>query len=99
MFFVVTQAESPAEVTSDPHEGGDAVAAHNVTAVVPTIGVVPAAADEVSGLTATQFAIHAQTYQQVSGQAAPVNQVFATTLAIRAGSHGATEASNVIAAG
>jgi len=46
MFFVVTQAESPAEVTN---------------AVVPATGDVPAAADAVSGLTATQFAIHAQT--------------------------------------
>jgi hypothetical protein len=99
MFFVVTQAESPARVTSDPHEGGDAVAAHNVAAAVPTTGVVPAAANEVSGLTATQFAIHTQTYQQVSGQAGPVNQVFATTLVIRAGLYTATEASNVIAAG
>lgn len=31
----------------------------------PTTGVVPAAADEVSALTATQFAAHAQMYQAV----------------------------------
>ena len=37
-------------------------------------GVVPAAADEVSALTAAQFALHAQMYQAVSAQAAAIHR-------------------------
>jgi hypothetical protein len=35
--------------------------------------VIPAAADEVSALTAAQFAAHAQIYQEVSAQAAAIH--------------------------
>jgi hypothetical protein len=82
MSFVVTQPESRA-AARDLHAVGEAI---------------PAAADEVSALTATQFAMQAQTYQQVSAQSVAVHEVFATTLAIGAGSYAATEAANVIAA-
>jgi hypothetical protein len=61
--------------------------------------VVPAAADEVSALTAAQFAAHAQMYQDFSAQAAAIHEQFVTTLATSAGSYLATEAANAAAAG
>lgn len=62
-------------------------------------GVVPAAADEVSALTAAQFAAHAQMYQTVSAQAAAIHEMFVNTLVASSGSYAATEAANAAAAG
>jgi hypothetical protein len=59
--------------------------------------VVPAA-DEVSALTATQFAAHAQMYQAVSAQAAAIHEMFVNTLGTGAGSYAATEAAKAAAA-
>jgi hypothetical protein len=61
--------------------------------------VVPAAADEVSALTAAQFAAHAQMYQAVSAQATAIHEMFVNTLGISSGSYAATEAANAAAAG
>jgi hypothetical protein len=73
---------------------GSALAAQNAAAAAPTTGVVPAAADEVSALQATQFAAYGTWYQQVSAQAAAVHQMFVQTLSTSAGSYSATEAIN-----
>ena len=75
------------------------MSAQNAAATAPTTGVVPAAADEVSALTAAQFATHAQMYQAVSAQAAAIHEMFVNTLATSGGSYAATEAANAIAAG
>ncbi len=99
MSFVMTQPDSLAAAARELHGVGSAMAAHNAAAATPTTGVVPAAADEVSALTAAQFAMHAQMYQRVSAQAAAVDEVFTTTLAVSADSYAATEAANAIAAG
>ncbi len=56
--------------------------------------MVPAAADEVSALTAAQFVAHAQMYQAVSAQAAAIHEMFVNTLGTSAGSYAATEAAN-----
>jgi hypothetical protein len=61
--------------------------------------VIPAAADEVSALTATQFAVHAQMYQAVSAQADAIHQLFVSTLGTSATSYAATEAANAMATG
>lgn len=55
---------------------GLATAAGNAAAAAPTTRLAPAAADEVSALTAAQFAVHAATYQEVSAQAAAMHQMF-----------------------
>jgi PE family len=70
---------------------------HNAAVVAPRTAVVSAAADEVSALTATQFAMHGQMHQHASAHAVAVHQVFTTTPAISAGSYAATEAANAIA--
>ena len=78
---------------------GSAMAAGNAAATALTTGVIPAAADEVSALTAAQFAAQAGRYQAVSAQAAAVHDLFVNALGTSAGSYAATEAANAIAAG
>jgi hypothetical protein len=73
--------------------------AQNTAAVVPTTGLIPPASDEVSALTAMQFAAHAQAYQAVSAQAAAIHQMFVTMLAAGADSYATTEAANAVATG
>jgi hypothetical protein len=99
MSFVTTQPEMLTATAASLQSIGSTVDAQNVAAAGPTGGLVPAAADEVSALTAAQFALHAQLYQSIAGQAAVIHQMFATTLGVSAASYAATEAANAIAAG
>jgi hypothetical protein len=99
MSFVSTQ---PTELTASAEnlQGiGSSLTAQNAAAAAPTTGVLPAAADDVSALTAAQFATHAQMYQAVSAQAAAIHEMFVNTLGASAGSYAATEAANAAAAG
>ncbi len=99
MSFVSTQ---PAELTAaaDNLQGiGSTMTAQNAAAAAPTTGVIPAAADEVSALTAAQFATHAEMYQAIGAQAAAIHEMFVNTLGASAGSYAATEAANAAAAG
>ena len=97
MSFVTTQPEALAAAASNLQGIGSGVSAQNAAAAAPTIGVVPAAADAVSALTAAQFAAHAQMYQAVSAQAAAIHEMFVNTLGISAASYAATEAANAVA--
>jgi PE family len=99
MSYVTTQPEMLSAAAGDLHGIGSALSAGNAAAAGPTTGVVPAAADEVSGLTAAQFAAHAQMYQDFSTQAAAIHEQFVATLATSAGSYQATEAANAATAG
>jgi hypothetical protein len=96
--FVTTHPEELLAATSDLDSIGAAMAAANAAAAGPTSGVIPAAADEVSALTAAQFAAHAARYQAVSAQAGAVHELFVSTLGISAQSYAATEAANAIVA-
>jgi hypothetical protein len=57
---------------------------------------VPAAADEVSALTAAQSAAHTGMYQAVSARAAAVHSMLVSTLSASAASYAAAEAANTI---
>jgi hypothetical protein len=94
MSFVTTQPEALTTAAGALHGLGSAMAAQNAASAAPTTGVVPAAADEVSALTATQFAAHAAMYQAVSAQAMAIHELFVSTLGTSAGSYAATEAAN-----
>lgn len=98
MSFVTTQPEILTAAAADLEGIGAAMAAQNSAATAPTSGVIPAAADEVSALTAAQFTIHAQMYQAVSAQAEAVHQLFVSTLGASAASYAATETANAMAA-
>jgi hypothetical protein len=99
MSFVSTQPEDLTAAAGNLQGIGSSVTAQNAAAAAPTTGVVPAAADEVSALTALQFAAHAQTYQAISAQAAAIHDMFVSTLGGSAGSYAATEAANAVATG
>jgi PE family len=98
MSFVTTQPGLMTEAAGNLTGIGSAMNAENSAAAAPTTGVVPAAADEVSALTAAQFAVHAQMYQAISAQAAAIHEIFVNTLGTSAGSYAATEAANAVAA-
>jgi PE family len=96
MSFVTTQPEALAAAGS--LQGiGSSLSAQNAAAAAPTTGVVAAAADQVSALTAAQFAAHAQMYQAIN--AAAIHELFVNTLGMSSGSYAATEAANAAAAG
>ncbi len=99
MTFLTTQPEMMTVAAGDLETIGAAVDAGNAAAVAPTTGVVPAASDQVSALTAAQFAAHAASYQAISAQAAAIHQAFVSTLSASAGSYAVTEAANAAAAG
>jgi hypothetical protein len=99
MSFVTTQPEALTAAAGNLQGIGSTLAAQNAAAAAPTTGVIPAAADEVSALTATQFAAHAAMCQAVSEQAQAIHEMFVNTLGTSAGSYAATEAANAIAAG
>ncbi|KKC05752.1 PE family protein [Mycobacterium nebraskense] len=99
MSFVTTQPEALAAAAGSLQSIGSALAAQNAAAAAPTTGVVPAAADEVSALTAAQFSAHAQMYQAVSAQGTAIHVMFVNTLRMSSGSYAVTEAANAAATG
>lgn len=98
MTFVTTHPAALTTAVAELQGIGSAVAAGNSAAATPTTGVIPAAADEVSALTAAHFAMHAASYQELSSQAAAIHDMFVQTLGISAESYDATEAVNAVAA-
>ena len=99
MSIVIAQPEVLSAATGDLYGITAMMRSGTAAAAGSTTAVVPAAADVVSMLTATQFAAHAQLYQGVSAQAAAVQDMLATTLGVSAGSYAATEAANATACG
>ena len=94
MSYVTALPAALVSAAADLESIGCAVAAGNCAAAAPTTGVVPAAADEVSALTAAHFAAHGVLYQELSAQAAAIHELFVSTLGTSACSYWATEAAN-----
>ncbi|MBS9533342.1 PE family protein [Mycobacterium sp. M1] len=99
MSFVTTQPELLATAAAELAGAGASMSALNSAAAAPTTGVLPAAADEVSLLTALQFAAHGELYQAVSTQATAIHQLFVDTLVASGESYATAEAANAAAAG
>ena len=99
MSFVQANPEALAAAAGTLQGIGSTLSAQNAAAPAPTTGVVPAAADDVSALTAAQFATQAQMYQAVRAQAMAIHEMFVNTLDFSSGSYAATEDANAIAAG
>lgn len=97
MSFVTTQPEALETAAQNLRAIGVAMNAQVEASRSPTMGVVPAAADEVSALTAAQFLAQAQICQAVCAQAAQIHELFVTALMTSAGSYAATEAANAAA--
>ena len=98
MSFVSTQPVALTAAAGVLQGIGSAMSSLNAAAAAPTTGVVPAAADQVSAMTAAQFATHAQMYQAISAPADALHEMFVNTLGIGARSYAATDAANAIAA-
>jgi hypothetical protein len=98
MSFVSTQPTELTAAAENLQGIGSSLTAQNSAVAAPTTGVLPAAADEVSALTAAQFATHGQMYQAISAQGAAIHEMFVNTLGASAGSYAATEAANAAAA-
>ncbi len=96
--YVTAQPELLSVAAGDLQAVEAQVVSENTAAAAPTTGVIPAAADVVSALTAAQFATHAVAYQAVSAQAAAVHGLLVDTLRNSAGAYATTEAANAIAA-
>lgn len=75
MPFVTTQPQILHTVAAVMRGIDTAMAVRNALAATPTIGVIPAGADPVSTLLATQLAGHAAAYQAVSAQATAIRQL------------------------
>jgi PE family len=97
--FVSTQPDMLAAAAGDLAGVGSVMAAANAAAAGPTGGVVPAAADEVSALTAAQFTGHAASYQAISAAADAVHSALVSTLQTNASCYAATEVANAVSAG
>lgn len=63
----------------------------------PRSDVISAAAKQVSSLTTTQFAVHAQTSKAITAQVDAVHQSFASTLRASSAAYRATEVADAIA--
>jgi PE family len=97
--FVTTHPEVLSSAAGDLAGIGSSMAAANAAAAAPTGGVMPAAADEVSALTAAQFAGHAGNYQAIGAAAEAIHSLLVSTLQTNATCYADAEAANAIAAG
>jgi hypothetical protein len=97
--FVTANPATMLAAAEDLASIGVAMSAANSGAAGPTTGVVPAAADPVSALTATQFATYAGHYQAAASAAAAMHSLLVSTLHANATAYELTEAANSIAAG
>ncbi len=94
MSFVSTNPNAMSAASGSILNIGVGMTSSNSAAAGPTTGVIPAAADPVSGLTAARFATHGQLYQAISAQAALVHDQLVATLGNNANAYAATEAAN-----
>jgi hypothetical protein len=94
MSFLVATPDLVTAAASDLADIGSAIGAANAAAVVPTTGMLAAAADEVSVQIAAVFGAHAQGYQALSAQAAAFHDAFVRALSTGAASYTAAEAAN-----
>ena len=99
MSFVQADPAALAAAANALQAIGSTMSAQNAAAAGPTTSVVPAALDEVSAMTAAQFAMHGEMYRAVSAQAEAINEMFVNTLSTSSGSYLATEAANALATG
>ena len=98
MSSVIAQTEVLAAAAGKLHTINEALKAGNAAAAAPTVGVIPAAGDLVSALTAAKFASHAQAYQR-SVPTPRQSGVHGDHARRSSGSYAATEAANAAAVG
>ena len=96
MSQVMVVPEMIAAAATDVAAMGSSLDAAHLVAAAPTVAVLPAAADEVSGAVANLFSQHAQTYQTLAGQAAAFNNQFVQHLNASMHAYTSAEAANAV---
>ena len=94
MSFVNTQPAAIAAAATQIEGIANSFAAESAAAASSTTDVLPAAADEVSGLQAGVFSTYGQLYQSVSAQAQAIHQQFVQLLNQSSSSYQDTETAN-----
>ncbi|HWS92779.1 MAG TPA: PE family protein [Mycobacterium sp.] len=94
MSYVMAAPEMMAAAAMDVAAVGSTLSAAHMAATAPTVAVMPAAADEVSGSIAHLFSRHAQDYQALAGRAAVFHEQFVQHLNASVRSYAAAEAAN-----
>ena len=92
MSYVIAAPEIMTSAATDLATIGSNVSAAHAAAAIPTLAVVPAAADEVSASIAHLFSAHAANYQAMAAQAAAFNDQFVQHLTAGAFSYASIEA-------
>jgi hypothetical protein len=91
MAYVIATPEMMEAASTDLATIGSTLNVAHMAVAVPTVAVVPAAADEVSVGIAQLFSQHAQGYQASAGQAAAFQEQFAQNLKTSAASYTSIE--------
>lgn len=91
---VVAAPELIAQAATDLAAIDSALRAAHLTATAPTQGIVPSAADEVSGAVAQLFAEFGRDYQSVAGQVAAYHEKFVQQLGAAAGAYAGAESAS-----
>ncbi|OBG71736.1 hypothetical protein A5701_26800 [Mycobacterium sp. E3305] len=94
MSFLTTQPQLLLAAAGQLQAIGSELTAANSMAAFAITGVVPAAADEVSAMTAATFAAYGQQYQAINAEASMIHEQFVSALGISADSYAGTEAAN-----
>jgi PE family len=94
MSYVTISPELLAAAAGQLQGIGLTVSAANAAVALPTTGVVPAAIDEVSAMTAARFAEYGRAYQMIATQAGVIHEEFLRTMHASADAYAATEAEN-----
>jgi len=94
MSAVIAVPELMAQAATDLAAIGDTLNAAHLTAAVPTVAVLPAAADEVSASIAHLMSDYGQEYQKLAREAAAFSDHFARTLKSGGAAYAATEATS-----
>lgn len=95
MSAVIAVPELMAGAATDLAAIGSTLNAAHLIAAPPTLGVPPAAADEVSTAIAHLFSEHAQDYQRLAGKAAAFQEQFVQHLTASASTYAGAEAADV----
>lgn len=80
MSYVLAAPEMMTSAATDLATIGSDLSGAHTAAAAPTVGLVPAAADEVSASVAHLFSQHAGAYQALAGQAAAFHEQFVQNL-------------------
>ena len=81
MTSMIAQPQLMATAAADAAEMNSAISAAKAAAAGPTTGLVAAAQDEVSAMTATLFGAYGQEYQAILQQASAFHEQFVAALA------------------